>query len=130
LNTIERLDRFDLMQLLGLEHEADLRPKGLGDALKQLVIAISLEQHGIRQAPYHHPLPQGNRELIVIIDIRIGLQEGLRIGISLRGFLSYAGDLLITHASGADQGNEFLQSGFHGATSTTKRRIVADTTAQ
>ncbi len=102
LNAIERDQRFYLGQLFGLDVEGHVLAKRLNDLLEQVHVAVGLEQYGFRQTAHHHPLAQWDRECIVVVDIWIGGQKCLRIGIRLRGFIGDMHDFIVAHAAGAD----------------------------
>src|SRR5690606_27627696 len=115
LNAVECLERLDLQQLPGLDVEADLRAERVDDQLQQLVIAVGLEQHGVRQTADHYPFAQRNGKVVVVVDVRVGGEKGLRVGIGLSRFIGNACDFIVAHAAGADQGDEFKKLGLHGA---------------
>ncbi|MCY1451337.1 hypothetical protein D9M71_681980 [compost metagenome] len=81
--------------------------------LEQLLVSVGLEQHCLRQAAHHHPFAQGDGEIVVVIDVRVGGEEGVLVGVGLGGLIGDALDLLLTHAAGADCRNQFDKLLFH-----------------
>ncbi len=122
LDTVEGFQRFGLGQLLGLQHEVDTLAERGADLFEQRLIVVGLEQHRLWQATHHHPFTQGDGEIVVVVDVRVGLQEGLRIGIGLGGFVSDPGDLFLGHAARADECEQFGERVFHGGWSCLKER--------
>ncbi|MNT41951.1 hypothetical protein D3C72_1783410 [compost metagenome] len=114
LDAVEGLERLDLGQLLGLEHEVHAGAEGVHHLLEQFLVSVGLEQHGIRQAAHHHPFAQGNGEGFVVVDVRVGGEEGVLIGVGLGRLIGDALDLLVAHAAGADCGDQFGKLLFHG----------------
>ncbi|MCY1180159.1 hypothetical protein D9M73_205890 [compost metagenome] len=99
--------------MLGLEHERHALVERGDDVLEQFGVAVRLEQHDIRQAADHHPLAQRNGEGLVVVHVRVGLQERLGIGIGLGGLVGDPAYFLFTQATRADQGDKFGNLVFH-----------------
>ena len=113
LNAIQRFQRLDLGQLLGFEHKAHLWSERFSDLLEQCVIAVGLKQHSLRQAADHHPFTQRNGEAVVEIDVRVGGEKRLRIGVGLGGLIGDARDFFRQHAARAYFADQFFKLGFH-----------------
>src|SRR5690606_22418152 len=57
---------------------------------------------------------EGDREAVVIVDVRIGGQEAFGIGIGLGGLVGDAQHLVFGEAAGGDQADQLGKRVFHG----------------
>ncbi|MNY37140.1 hypothetical protein D3C86_1716770 [compost metagenome] len=85
--------------------------------MEQLVGLAGLDQHIIRQAADHHPFAERDAQAVVVAGVRIGGEEGRRIGIGQGGLAGNPLDVFVTHAARADQGDQLHQLLFHGGES-------------
>ncbi|MNE55535.1 hypothetical protein D3C80_1503780 [compost metagenome] len=121
LDAVERRERFDLGQLLGLDIEGHILAERVDDLREQVLVGVGLEQHRVWQAADHYPLAQGNRKGFVVVDIRVGREEGRRVGVGLGGLLGDAFNFSVWQATRADLANEFNELVFHGDGLTNKK---------